>query len=185
MMNNHIAIFFADTENVGSAIAAEWVDGWCIVKSAWLTAPPSFDLLQLHPKQQNQIQPQDAHEMPIARSGVQSAPSQHGVVQFPNRTDQTTEPAEYMQRVSYRQHIKKGIAHIGGKSEPLGLQLHPGKSLSGNEQQPQEKRDVEPACRALGLLMQAAHKGCNPATRNFECEAAGDNHQTIQVKDGR
>src|SRR5579864_2900661 len=34
MMNNHIAIFFAETENVGSAMTAEWPALECLVKSA-------------------------------------------------------------------------------------------------------------------------------------------------------
>jgi hypothetical protein len=79
-MNSHIAIFFAETENVGSAIVAEWPELEWIVMSAWLKAPPTFDWLQLHPKQQQQIQPQDAHEMPVARSGVQSATSEHRAI---------------------------------------------------------------------------------------------------------
>src|SRR5579863_2698196 len=65
MMNSHIAIFLAGTEKVGASMTAEWLECWLTVKSAWLTTPPSFNLLQLHPQQQKQVQPQRAHKMPI------------------------------------------------------------------------------------------------------------------------
>ena len=79
----------------------------------------------------------------------------HGLVQFPDHADQTAEPAEHVQRVGDRQHIEERIAHVGGESESLGLELQPGKSLAGNEEQSQEQGDIEPArriCRGFSLL---------------------------------
>src|ERR1700727_12145 len=61
MMNSHIAIFLAGTENVGSAIAPA-LERPSIAKSAWLTLPPTVNWLQLHPKQKKQVHPQDTHK---------------------------------------------------------------------------------------------------------------------------
>src|SRR5271168_5131898 len=74
---------------------------------------------ELHPKQQKQIQPQRTHEMPITRSGVQSAPSQDGPMQFPDDSYQTAEPAGDVQSVCNRQHVEKRVADVGGESESL------------------------------------------------------------------
>ena len=42
-----------------------------MVRSAWLTAPPSsFSRLKLHPKQQQQVHPKHIHEMPVARGRI-------------------------------------------------------------------------------------------------------------------
>src|SRR5271167_1157908 len=64
-------------------------------------------LSELHPKQQKQIQPQHTHEMPVARRGVQSGTSQRGIVQLSYHTDQTAEPSEDVQRMSYSQHVEE------------------------------------------------------------------------------
>src|ERR1700733_15444072 len=112
MMNSHIAIFFAGTENAGSAIAGECPR---IVRSAWLTLPPTSIGLEFHPKQQQQIQPQCTHEMPVARSSVQSASPQVGCVQFSNHAGHTAKAAKQMHGMSNGQHIEEGVADVGRK----------------------------------------------------------------------
>src|SRR5580700_10247951 len=142
MMNSHIAIFFAGTENVGSAISCAECPG--MVSSAWLTSPPAFERpfqsvrSELHPKQQKQIQPQCTHEMPIPRGRVQRAFSQDGSarkmsVQFPNHADHTAQPAEQMHGMRHGQHIKERVAYVRGHSESLGSQSHPREGLPRNK----------------------------------------------------
>jgi hypothetical protein len=38
-----------------------------------------------------------------------------------------------MQRVSDGQHIEERVADVGGEDEPLGPELDPGESLTGDE----------------------------------------------------
>ena len=112
--------------------------------------------LELHPKQQKQIHPQRTHEMPVPRRGNQSTSSQHRPMQFPDYPDQTTKSAEHMQRMRYGKHVKEGVAHVGGHSESLRLQLQPGIDLSGDEKQAQTQRDVQPergTCRLVFLFL--------------------------------
>src|ERR1022692_2774629 len=80
--------------------------------------------LEPHPKQQKQIQPQHAHKMPVARSSVQSAPSQHGVIQFSDHADQAAEPTEHVQSVSDGQHIEERVADVRSEPKSLGFELH-------------------------------------------------------------
>src|SRR5580698_10492573 len=127
--------------------------------------------------------------MPVTRSGVQSASSQDGFIQFRDHPDQTAQPSEHVESVSDSQYIEKRVADVCGEAEPLGFELYPSKGLSGNKQQSEKQSDIQPAC---GILLWAnfacqgaAHKGRNPAARYFEREAAGNDNERVQVKHWR
>src|SRR5258706_5171239 len=102
--------------------------------SGWLTEPPTSKCLELHPKQKKQIYPEDTHEMPIARGGIQSTSSQHGLAQLHNHARQPAQAAHQMQRMGDRQDIEERVADVRGDPETLGFQLQPGVSLARNEE---------------------------------------------------
>src|SRR4029077_2012334 len=117
--------------------------------------------LELHPKQKKQVNPQDTHEMPVARSGVQSTSFEHRLVQFSDDANQATEPPEHVESVGYGQHVEERVADVRGQSESLGFELHPGKSLPCNKEQTKGKGDVQPLRRAGCLVPGPAHEFCN------------------------
>src|SRR5580693_6345802 len=129
--------------------------------------------LQLHPKQQKQIQPQRAHEMPVVRGGVQSTSPQHGPVNLNDHADQASEPSKHMESMRHRQYIEKRVADVAGESESLGPELHPSQRLARNKQQSQEQGHIKPAGRTGGMtsVLLASHKGSDPAARYFESNA--------------
>src|SRR5580698_6065859 len=110
--------------------------------------------------------------MPVARRSVQSAPSQDGFIQFRNYPDQTSETTEDVQRMSYCEHVEERVADVGGESEALGPELHPGEGLPGDKEQAEKESYVEPARRAGWLVFYSAHEAGNPAARHLEREAA-------------
>src|SRR5229473_1904349 len=120
--------------------------------------------------------------MPVARSSVESASAQDELVQFSDHAHQAAEPPEHVQSMSYGQHIEKRVADVGGEAKSLGLELHPGKGLPGNKKQSQEQRYVQPPRRVGCLIPGPAHEVGNPAARNFQCEAAGNDQKSVQVK---
>src|SRR5438309_6143028 len=133
MMNSHIAIFLAGTENGGMPVVKP---GACPskVKSAWLTEPP-IDALQFHPQQQKQINPKNIHEVPIARSRVQRAALEIEVVQLANYATQPAQSTYDVQRMGRGKHIEERTAGVGCQVDALGAQLPPRNVLSGNEKQ--------------------------------------------------
>src|SRR5260370_38043116 len=109
--------------------------------------------------------------MPVTRSGVQGASSQNGLVQLSDPADQTAEPPEHVESVSYSQHVEERVADVGGESESLGFELHPGKSLPGHKQQAQEQSYIQPLSRIdclIGILMYASHEVRNAPASHLD-----------------
>src|ERR1700736_5842099 len=106
MMNSHIASFFVGIANAGPTIGP--VACPSMVKSAWLTAPPDpSTALKFHPKQQQHVYPKNIHEMPVARGGIQRAPSQRRLAQLADDINQPAQASQYMQCMGGGQHIEK------------------------------------------------------------------------------
>src|SRR5260370_32669965 len=149
---------------------------------AWLNRLDSRCLLpltglELHPKQQKQIKPEPSYETPIPRSCVQGASSQCGLLQFRDYAHQTAEPSEHVQSMSYGQYIEERVADVGGETESLSFQLHPGESLTGDKQQAQEECDVQPlrwGYLISVLTFQATHERRDAAARQLKSDTAGN-----------
>src|SRR5216683_8003845 len=95
MRNNHIASFLEGIANGGASIGgAECAP---MVKCASLTVPPVLQGLKFHPKQQKQIHPENAHEVPIIGETIKRAPPQDNPVQFMYNVGQATQPTQHVQ----------------------------------------------------------------------------------------
>src|ERR1700728_5235648 len=65
------------------------------------------------------------------------------------------------------------------------MELQPSGGLAGDEEKSQTERQIEPARRSPALGGFAAHEGGNLAARHFQRDAAGNNDQRVEIKDGR
>src|SRR6266851_9263827 len=122
--------------------------------------------LQLHPKQQKQVQPKQVHEMPVARRRIQRAPSQRRLAQLAHHIDKPAEAPQHMECMSDRQHIEKRTAWIGGQIEPLGPQLGPRNVLTSHKEYAERQSHVQPARWALNMGLYVAHERSDAPARN-------------------
>src|ERR1700675_3980642 len=114
--------------------------------------------LQLHPKQQKQLQPKQVHEMPVARRCIQRAPSQRCLAQLANHIDKPAEASEHMDCMGDSQHIEKRTAWISGQIKPLAPQLRPRNVLTSHKEYAETQGHVEPAGWDLNLFLNLVHE---------------------------
>src|SRR5579864_4427451 len=141
MMNSHITSFFDGIENGEASITPPTCP---IVASASLTDPPELARqLELDPHHHQDVQPQNAHEMPVIRSRIHRAAAkrEHGLTELVDHAQQTTQPAEHMQGMHGGQHIEEGAVRIGGEVEALGSELEPGRILSDDKNEAEAESD--------------------------------------------
>src|SRR6476646_8076910 len=155
MMNSHIAIFLAGTEKAGFSIKLDGAGvGIGIVISprvVVLIIFPRSRLLKLHPQQNQQVNPQSIHKMPIVGGRVQSALSQRGIAQLSDHAHQAPESAEHVESMYGRKDVKERTVWIGCQIETLSSQLRPRYVLAYNEQKTQGKRRIQPARWVTGI----------------------------------
>src|SRR5260221_5866599 len=84
-----------------------------------------------------------------------------------------------------RQQVKTGAAWIRRQVKALGSQMTPSDILTSHKKQAEKHGYVEPAGRAVGLTPHTAHKNGDPAARDFQSGAAGEEQKGIEVEDRR
>src|SRR6266568_2216388 len=148
MMNSHITNFLCGIAKAGASRSSSSGE-FPTVRCASLKVPPeSFQCrdgppgspqpsTQLasnsQPKQQKQINPKNAHEMPVLRSRIKSALAQHRPMQLTDHINKSEDSADHVQRVQYSENVKKRTARRGCQIKPLRPQLQPGRALPGHK----------------------------------------------------
>src|SRR6185437_15454303 len=82
-------------------------------------------------------------------------------------------------------NVKERTARIGRKVKPLSAQLAPRDVLPDYKEQSEGESDVEPAGRMLRRTSDTAHVCGDAPPPEFKSHAAGEQHYSIQVKNGR
>src|SRR3984885_9811364 len=133
MMNSHITSFFDGIANGEASITPAPCP---MLRLASLTVPPGI-VLQLHPQNEQKVDPQHAHEMPVVRRGIEGAPAQRvcSAVKFQHHSSQSAEPTEYVKHMDTSENIEEGAVRVGGKVKSLRPQIQPRQVLPNDENQ--------------------------------------------------
>src|SRR5436305_3477461 len=146
MMNSHIAIFLAGTEKAGFSIKLDGagVSVGIVIspRVVVLIIFPRSRLLELHPQQNQEVDPQSIHEVPIICGRVQSALSQRGMAHLSDHAHQAPESTEDVEGMDRRQHIKERTVRIRCQIQALSAQLRPRYVLTYDKQETQSKRCI-------------------------------------------
>jgi hypothetical protein len=99
-------------------------------------SPPSF-AFQLHAAQQQQIDPQHAHEMPVHRRVLKQTAAKHGMAghQPAGKIDKRENAGGHMQHMQEGEQIEKRTVRVGRQVNSPGAELEPGTVLSHTESQ--------------------------------------------------
>src|ERR1035438_829816 len=172
MMNNHIDNFLAGTANGEGSITGVW----CPPKatSEWLTAPPTNSASNFQPEQQKKVNPKNAHKMPIIGRGIERAAPQRDITEFANGAEQARESAEHVHRVDGGKNIEERAVGVGGEVQALRTELQPSHVLSGDEEQSEAERKIEPRTRRCDAGARAAHVRGHATSGNFETAATSE-----------
>src|SRR5215470_7772345 len=132
MMNSHITNFLDGIENGDASSTPPTCP---MVAWVSLTNPPGVgNALKLDPHHKQDVEPQNAHEVPVIRRGIHRALAEieNRITQLGDDTQQAAKTSEHVQRVNGCQHVEKGAVGIAGEIETLATQLRPGCILAGD-----------------------------------------------------
>src|SRR5882762_6304202 len=119
-----------------------------------------------------QVDPEDGHEVPVERGGLEGCRCQYSAGQPALYIEQPAQTAEDVQRVQRGEQVQEGAARTAGDEQVLRGELAPGQDLAEDEQQSQHECGVQ---RSHGL----------PAPRDLERHAAHEQRQRVQIEQRR
>src|SRR6266542_48683 len=111
----------------------------------------------LNPESENhqQVQPKQAHKMPVHRCSTQGAQPQYAAMQFADHIRKSEDSADYVQGMQHRENIKERTARSGRQIHTLRPQLQPRGELAGHKEATEKESPVERSECRLGVLLNA------------------------------
>src|SRR6516164_10786453 len=102
--------------------------------------------LQLHSAQQEQIDPEHGHKVPVNGRVLKKGAAQHGMTgsEAARKIDESGEAGKHVKRVDERKQVKERTVGVRREVDALSAEIAPGRQLANAEGQTEKQGERHP-----------------------------------------
>src|SRR6516164_1802272 len=143
--------------------------------------------LQLHPAQQEQIDPEHGHEVPVNGRVLKKRAAKRGMAgrKTTGEIDESGDTGKHMKRMDKSQQIEERAVGTGGQVDALRAQIAPGGKLAKAKGQAEKERQKDPSAGPVRAARRERRGGSQRAAGHLKSGAAREQNRRIKVKYSR